>query len=392
MTNDAHEYIIKSVNHRVINEIGPTAAHLTSPMKTRSQTARATGVYPALTAYKEKYSITQKNNECEGCGTGPDPPPKYNTETYPLMEVANPHFGINGDQERTIDVYRPWTESECAEACKSLGDYVTDVKGWIERHKQLRDSYRLNGTEVEQMFKRCLIYNWNRVRRVYTGKAADGNVLGYGTAELNAQIQPVYDSMTEVFQRRPDYAKIAQCRQKEGEDVHEYKTRLEGVFRQNSVLHDDNNADGPYQQQLKQALMSGLHQSIADFIKKHNVNHPTDGLVPCMNWAQHAQSIIKNKNKNKKTAETAATYLLDYEEPSQVFFLGPPRGRGRGGRGRGRGRGGWAPLRYPGDRDDSCWRCGKKGHYARDCRAEDNSDQHNEEYKQLPSHNPFHNR
>ena len=43
---------------------------------------------------------------------------------FPL--VANPHYGIDGEA-RIIKVYRPWSDSDCTEASKSLGDPKADT-------------------------------------------------------------------------------------------------------------------------------------------------------------------------------------------------------------------------------------------------------------------------
>ena len=49
----------------------------------------------------------------------------FHVDMFPLVEVANPNYSINGEA-RIMRVYRPWTDSDCTEACKSLGDPKTD--------------------------------------------------------------------------------------------------------------------------------------------------------------------------------------------------------------------------------------------------------------------------
>lgn len=149
---------------------------------------------------------------------------------YPTVEVANPHFGVNGDDNCTIHVYRPWTDAECAEACKSLGDPLTNVDEFITQHKHFCSLYRLNGQETEATFSRCLTYNWTRVRGAYTGQEG-ANTLPYGNTKLTGQINGVYECLRNTFRTVADYTKISQCTQKERKDVHEYRGRLEEVFK-----------------------------------------------------------------------------------------------------------------------------------------------------------------
>lgn len=218
---------------RVRQEFGDAAARYLSPYNTRSKT---------------------KGDETGAAGMPVYP--VHAADTFPMVEVANPHFGVESDRSRVICVYRPWTESECAEACKGLGDPLTNVDEFIARHKQLCSSYRLNGQETEATFRKCLTYNWARVRGTYTGR--DGNtVLPYGHENLRGQVDGVYERLRTTFKASADYNKIAQCVQKEGEDVHEFRARLEEVFKVHSGLEESAEKASTYQQQLKQATGVG---------------------------------------------------------------------------------------------------------------------------------------
>lgn len=108
--------------------------------------------------------------------------------------------------------------------------------------------------------------------------------------EMQVSLSKLMECIRDPFRTTADYTKISQCTRKEGEDVHEYRGRLEDVFKRHSGLEEN---AGPYEQQLKHALMSGFHPSIADFIRKQN----DDGVTQCLNWARHAQDVIKSKRK-----------------------------------------------------------------------------------------------
>lgn len=85
------------------------------PKTKRGETSAAfVHVYPSLAQIKECYKVSVANSDGEG-GYAPEPDPFHEINTFPVVEVANPHFGILGDEHRTIHVCRPWSESECAE-------------------------------------------------------------------------------------------------------------------------------------------------------------------------------------------------------------------------------------------------------------------------------------
>ena len=90
--------------------------------------------------------------------------------------------------------------------------------------------------------------------------------------------------------------------QTDGEDIYEYADRLEEVFKAHGGLPEDATADSPYQSQLKQALMNVFKPHISDFIRKHDVNHSTDGVPQIMNYARHAEEVMKKKAKKNLTA------------------------------------------------------------------------------------------
>ncbi|XP_034088394.1 uncharacterized protein LOC117556908 [Gymnodraco acuticeps] len=257
----------------------------------------------------------------------------YQGDAYPLVQVANPHYGVDGDLERMLRVFRPWTMDECKKACEGLTPYKQDPAQFVLDHTALIASYGLNGHEVLRTLMTIFGHEWARVKGDFTGSWPNGNPLEPGQQDLINALAPVNISIERVFALRRDFTKVSGCRQGEKESVQDFRIRMEDCFRIHSGIPPSNAVDSPYVQQLKQSLMNGLHPGIADFIRKHNVNHRTCDLQECLNYAEHAATQIKEKRHKKASA--SAFFIGEDGEENQIFFVGP--GQGRGGFNRGRG-------------------------------------------------------
>lgn len=120
---------------------------------------------PDLTKIKKNYGLTDVGEDddigdCSDSGGTSSPPPNPPTEhLFPMVEVANPHYGIAGadeqnpDTNRTVLVYRPWTTTEMKAAVAGLPPVEEDVNETIQALDELRLAFRLNGTEMLKVYR-----------------------------------------------------------------------------------------------------------------------------------------------------------------------------------------------------------------------------------------------
>ena len=96
------------------------------------------------------------------------------------------------------------------------------------------------------------------------------------------------------MKQRAVYTKIADCRQEEGEEVRKYLERLKEVFEAHSGIDKPNPPDhaGPFEQQLKNAFLTGMNGQLAGFVKKHNITWKTDDL--------ESETICNTRRKRKR--------------------------------------------------------------------------------------------
>lgn len=188
--------------------------------------------------------------------------------------------------------------------------------------------------------------------------SADGHAYAHDSGDLNTAITRLTERIATAFKQKADYSKIAACKQKDDETPVDYRHRLEVVFRANSGITKTDDNDGPYQQQLKRAFIAGLTSKVKTYVERHWVHQNTGSVADAVDWATHAAAAQK-----KKQEQDAAVFSTD----TIVVFSGADRGGYRRsgnfhrGRGRGRGRGEFTPSDI---RDDRCYECERKGHYA----------------------------
>lgn len=282
-------------------------------------------------------------------------------DAYPMIEVVNPNADDNGPQ--TTLVFRTWTQDDVKKAVEGIPHPRDDWTAFETAMGDLRRSYHLNGTETQQAWMTMLGPDWHYVRGDWNPKDANNADLAHNAQELDQRTDGLMRRAREKYRRRANYTEIRRVQQKEDEPFEQYRVRMEKVFKTHSGLEDDGAAEGPYRQQLKNALHAGSYEPIKQWLQRHYINLQGGTLEEYATHAVHAEKVIKAKKSAKN--RVAQTFFGEEEE---VYWQGrgrrEPRGRGQRGRGgfRGRGQSG-GPQTNP----RGCWSCGQDGHLARDC-------------------------
>lgn len=282
----------------------------------------------------------------------------------PRIQVANPNTGA--DQPPTITVYRPWTQNDMRKATEGIIKPSHDIEEYIKQVLQLKDSFQLDGVEMERVFLMTNTHRWCRVKGDYTGKDGGGNPRLHTDAQLTAELEALWRRMRTEYAQTANYSKIGECLQKSGEAPPDYLARLELVFRANSGITYDTDEKSAYQQQLKNAFLNGLEESTRRGIEKLWVNRAKGTVDEAVAYARHVEG-----NKKKKKEEDSAGVFM-YQTSYQARGRGRNHFQGRGrGQPRGRGRSGnydKNDRNYEIDKQKNlCFICHEKGHFARDC-------------------------
>ena len=81
-------------------------------------------------------------------------------------------------------VYRPWTAEDVRKATEDIPHPKVNVKGFEDGIKNLYDSYRLNGLELERSLRNVMGVDWCMIRRNWSPNTTHGAVLQYDTTDI----------------------------------------------------------------------------------------------------------------------------------------------------------------------------------------------------------------
>ncbi|XP_044027694.1 uncharacterized protein LOC122864398 [Siniperca chuatsi] len=248
-------------------------------------------------------------------------------DEYPMIQVANPNR--DEGQPPTILVYRTWNMNDVKKALEGITPYKEDVTQFVIDMENVRKSYHLNGQEVQQIWMCALGPDWHNVRGDWNPLNTAGDApLPWDSQQMAVRVNGLATRATARFKQKANYTEIGRARQKDDETFDDYRHRMTTVFKIHSGLIDDNNDQGAYRQQLKNALHAGSKDAIRIWVQRHYIGLSTGTLDEYINHALHAEKVAKEKKK-----KTVGTFFGE-EETEEVFYHDQNRERGRNNRGR----------------------------------------------------------
>lgn len=300
------------------------------------------------------------------------PNPRYGQITGPPTDPDDPTTAPT-DQHHVIYTYRPWSHEDRKNVLKDVRPLNEGYQQWHDDVESIRHNWGLNGHEMLQVFQDLLGLRFARVRGTYTGNDANGALHAANTDGLTNDLNGVFDRIRTELAPRPNYGKIGEVKQKEAATASDFLDRLRPVFRQHSGLNYEEGPDTPYQQQLKNAFLNGLLPKVRAHVDKHWVTQNTGSLPDALQYAEHAVKVHKQKEKGGVFTVDPGTGFIAFSGEHRRYNGGQNKGKWKG-KGKYRGK-----ERKPGQKDTSCYICGKEGHFARECRHRKKDDSDNED-------------
>ncbi|XP_077346837.1 uncharacterized protein LOC143995940 [Lithobates pipiens] len=270
------------------------------------------------------------------------PPIRYGVEDgeeYPLIEVPNPRGGQNEALGQpyplTMTVFRPWTDSDIQKATEHIKHPKLGPAEFIENIEGLRNSYKLNGVEVERALRRVLGSDWASVKGDWD-PCAPANAHGRGdplppeSPDLGNRLTALLNRCQLRWVQRTDWQKINMTVQEDKESVSDYLNKLREIFRVFSGLPEAEDVNSAYQQQLKIAFLNGLKQDHKDYIVKNMVTYRTASVLDVLQYAKHSEKYLKAKAKKNVKVKVFMQGDEGEEDAEEYTAEAEPEGSHRG--------------------------------------------------------------
>ena len=311
---------------------------------------------------------------------------RAHSRAFPMREVPpviTPGVGGQPAQTVTQFVHTPWTRAELVTIKKELPDPRKNPTAFYEGLESATNLSVMTLKDIEMLFGFLVPTEvWRQVRDnddqatgiVWARVLADDLLRVPGELPL----QSVRDLPARLILRlqqlipraNVNWDRLAACKQKDGEEVTDFFSKMEEMFKAHSG-QDLGTIAG--RRIFANQFVTNLNKEIGDMIRQSESSWPAKEPAELLTMAVYYEN-IRNTEKNKKDQkikDLKTKMLFQQAFPNRGRMLMRGVFQRGGGRGRGVGRSSSVPVQQ--ERQDigynTCAYCHEEGHWKQDCPA-----------------------
>ena len=308
------------------------------------------------------------------------------SKAFPMREVPpiiTPGVGGQPAQPVTQFVHTPWTRAELLAIKKELPDPRKNPTTFYEGLESATNLAVMTLKDIEMLFGFLVPTEiWRQVRDnddpvtgiVWARVVADDLLRAPG----NLPLQSVRDLPARLILRlqqlipraNVNWDRLAACKQKEGEEVTDFFSKMEEMFKAHS---GQDLATVAGRRIFANQFVTNLTKEIGDMIRKSESSWPAKEPAELLTMAVYYENIrnTEKNNKDQKIKDLKTKMLFQQAFPNRGRL--PIRGGFQRGVGRGRGVGRDSSVPAQQERLDigynTCAYCHEEGHWKQNCPA-----------------------
>lgn len=317
-------------------------------------------------------------------------------QMFPLRTVPNPQAG-QGNQPLTVEIYSPWKPQELCLIRDKAPNKTASPDAFVDYLRSTVEYYSANDRDLWGLTMSLLTVaektKWKNAMNLQTWEAVKNVPAHREDVGIPLCINFMMEHLTNCLKQPINMSKVIDCKPAPREDPQTYFDRFVETYKTHAGDSAFNR--GENSAPFNSILMSCLPYKQQTMIKT-NLNWAENDL----NQMRRAVVTFWPEATGKGPGGAGGMgmgikneYVLredDLAPEGQVYALRPqyPGGKERGGPGRPFGNTGQREWDWNKNRNNRCFRCGREGHWMRDCPARRGP---GPEARRTPysDHNPF---
>lgn len=298
----------------------------------------------------------------------------------PQCVFQAPVLQLPGPQGNLINVARPWLPDELKTVAAALPKPEEGIEVFIEAVRRMDTIYKPTTSEMAVVLAKKCAPHWLQLRehlpidldRIAPAVAAQVGppavaALPDGETRYQQALDNMFTALRASYTATEDWTKMA-ISQGTKETAREFLGRVsQAVSRHGGVTTNANQKEAL----IRQYFILGGKKEVMEYVKSHLVTWSIAAPNELLQYAENFER-IKEKAEQRKQDDFQEAALSFYqtsvrkaETPKHMRQRGKRSFRGNGG-----GKGGNSTPPPPNDvKPIECWKCGKLGHMARNCRT-----------------------